>query len=47
MYTNLYFDLVGLHVQPGETVSFKLVSGVHSTTAYHTDNENGLNLRIP
>jgi len=47
MYTDLYYDPVGLHVEPGETVSFKLVSGAHSATAYHPDNENALNRRIP
>lgn len=47
MYTDLYFDPVGLHVQPGETVSFELVSGAHSATAYHPDNENAFERRIP
>ncbi|MFC6764533.1 plastocyanin/azurin family copper-binding protein [Natrinema soli] len=47
MYTDLYNDPVGLHIQPGETVSFKLVSGAHSATAYHPDNENALRRRIP
>ncbi|SEO58833.1 Plastocyanin [Halogranum amylolyticum] len=47
MYTDLYFDPVGLHVEPGETVSFELVSGAHSATAYHPDNENAFERRIP
>ncbi|WP_318567920.1 plastocyanin/azurin family copper-binding protein [Salinigranum marinum] len=47
MYTELYFDPVGLFVEPGETVSFELVSGAHSATAYHPDNPNALNRRIP
>jgi plastocyanin len=47
MYTDLYFDPVGLHVEPGETVAFELVSGAHSATAYHPDNENALRRRIP
>ena len=47
MYTDLYFDPIGLFVEPGTTVSFELVSGVHSATAYHPDNEYALNRRIP
>jgi plastocyanin len=47
MYTDLYFDPIGLHVEPGETVSFELVSGAHSATAYHPDNENAFERRIP
>ena len=47
MYTELYFDPVGLYVDPGETVSFELVSGAHSATAYDPANENALNRRIP
>jgi plastocyanin len=47
MYTELYFDPVGLHVEPGETVSFELVSGAHSATAYDPANPNALNRRIP
>jgi plastocyanin len=47
MYTELYFDPIGLHIEPGETVSFELVSGAHSATAYHPDNENAFERRIP
>jgi plastocyanin len=47
MYTELYFDPVGLYVEPGETVSFELVSGAHSATAYAEGNPNALNRRIP
>ena len=47
MYTDLYFDPIGLFVEPGTTVSFELVSGVHSATAYHPDNQGALNRRIP
>lgn len=47
MYTDLYFDPVGLHVEPGETVSFELVSGAHSATAYDPSNPNALDRRIP
>jgi len=47
MYTDLYFDPVGLHVQPGETIAFELESGSHSATAYHPDNDNALRQRVP
>ena len=47
MYTDLYFDPIGLFVEPGETVSFELVSGNHSATAYHPDNTYALDRRIP
>ncbi|WP_435348076.1 plastocyanin/azurin family copper-binding protein [Haloarchaeobius sp. HRN-SO-5] len=46
-YTELYFDPIGLLVQPGETVSFEMVSGAHSATAYHPDNTAALRRRIP
>jgi plastocyanin len=47
MYTELYFDPVALYVEPGETVSFELVSGAHSATAYDPANPNALNRRVP
>jgi plastocyanin len=47
MHTDLYFDPIGLFVEPGTTVSFELVSGVHSATAYHPDNEYARNRRVP
>lgn len=47
MYTELYFDPIGLYVEPGETVSFELVSGAHSATAYHPNNPNALERRVP
>lgn len=47
MYTDLYFDPIGLFVEPGQTVSFELVSGVHSATAYHPDNEAAFERRVP
>jgi plastocyanin len=47
MYTDLYFDPIGLFVEPGETVSFELVSGVHSAAAYHPDNEGVFERRVP
>ena len=33
------FDPIGLFVEPGETVEFVNVSGAHSSTAYHPDND--------
>ena len=39
MLTELYFDPVGLFVEPGETVSFENVSGTHSATAFHPEIE--------
>ncbi|MCT9094749.1 plastocyanin/azurin family copper-binding protein [Haloarchaeobius sp. HME9146] len=47
LYTDLYFDPIGLHVEPGDTVAFELVSGAHSATAYHPDNEAVLERRVP
>jgi len=35
-----------LHIQPGDTVSWVLISGFHSTTAYHPDHSDHP-LRIP
>ncbi|MFB6196487.1 MAG: plastocyanin/azurin family copper-binding protein [Haloplanus sp.] len=35
---SFYFDPVGLHVEPGDTVEWINESGKHSTTAYTTDN---------
>ncbi|PSP90047.1 halocyanin [Halobacteriales archaeon QS_4_69_34] len=34
----IYFDPIGLFVEPGETVSFEIVGGSHSATAYHPEN---------
>ncbi len=47
MYTELYFDPIGLYVEPGASVSFELVSGVHSAAAYHPDNEAAFGRRVP
>ncbi len=49
MYTrgsDYYFDPIGLHVEPGDTVEFVNESGAHSATAYHPDNDDH-DLRIP
>jgi plastocyanin len=41
-----YFDPVGVHVAPGDTVRWIQISGFHSITAYHPGNDNH-ELRIP
>jgi len=41
-----YFDPVGVHIAPGDTVRWIQVSGFHSITAYHPKNDNH-ELRIP
>ncbi len=42
----VYFDPVGLHIQPGDTVRWVQVNGYHSVAAYHPGNGNH-ELRIP
>lgn len=42
----VWFDPVGLWVEPGTTVRWVIESNVHTVTAYHPDNE-GHSLRIP
>lgn len=42
----LFFDPVGVWVEPGTTIRFVLVSGVHDSQAYHPDNATEL-MRIP
>jgi plastocyanin len=41
-----YFDPVGVHIAPGDTVRWVQVSGFHSITAYHPANDNH-ELRMP
>lgn len=41
-----WFDPVGVHIAPGDTVRWVQVNGFHSTTAYHPSNDNH-ELRIP
>lgn len=43
--SDYYFDPIGLHVEPGTTVTFVNDSGTHSSTAYSSD--NGKNQMIP
>jgi plastocyanin len=43
MYTEggaYYFDPIGLHVKPGDTVEWVLKSGGHSSTSYTSNNPN-------
>src|SRR5690242_21700841 len=44
--TQPYFDPIGIHVQPGDTVRWVQVSNYHSVAAYHPENSNH-ELRIP
>jgi plastocyanin len=41
-----YFDPVGVHIAPGDTVRWVQISGFHSITAYHPRNDDH-ELRIP
>jgi plastocyanin len=41
-----YFDPAGIHIAPGDAVRWVQISGFHSVTAYHPDNDNH-ELRIP
>ena len=41
-----YFDPVGVRIAPGDTVRWIQLSGFHSVTAYHPNNDNH-ELRIP
>jgi len=41
-----YFNPVGVHIAPGDTVRWVQVDGFHSITAYHPNNDNH-ELRIP
>jgi plastocyanin len=44
--TEVFFDPVGVWVEPGTTIRFILVDGVHDSQAYHPDNATDL-MRIP
>lgn len=44
--TQVWFDPIGLHVEPGQTVRWVVQSNVHTTTAYHPKNDHH-SLRIP
>ncbi|MFB6284874.1 MAG: plastocyanin/azurin family copper-binding protein [Halobacteria archaeon] len=42
-----YFDPVGLHVEKGDTVEWKVVAGNHTSTAYKKGNSSSKNTLIP
>jgi len=42
----VWFDPIGVWVEPGSTIRWKIKENVHTVTAYHPDNENR-SLRIP
>ncbi|MFP4175145.1 MAG: plastocyanin/azurin family copper-binding protein [Halobacteriales archaeon] len=42
-----YFDPIGLHVEPGDTVRWVNVEGSHSSTAYEEGNGGAEETRIP
>ncbi|MFB6068918.1 MAG: plastocyanin/azurin family copper-binding protein [Halobacterium sp.] len=42
-----YFDPIGLFVEPGETVTWEIKSGAHSSTAYKEGNGPATVTRIP
>ncbi len=44
--SRVWFDPVGLYVEPGTTVRWIVRDNVHTTTAYHPRNDNH-SLRIP
>lgn len=43
---DVWFDPIGLWIEPGQTVRWTVVANVHTTTAYHPRND-GHSLRIP
>jgi len=45
--TTYYFDPIGLYVEPGETVTFRIESGNHSATAYTRSNPQSDERRVP
>ncbi len=44
--SQVWFDPIGLYVEPGTTVRWIVRDNVHTTTAYHPDNEQH-SLRLP
>jgi len=43
---NVWFDPIGIHINPGQTVRWIVSQNVHTTTAYHPRNVNH-SLRVP
>lgn len=46
MGANVWFDPIGIYIEPGRTVRWVVSENVHTTTAYHPRNANH-SLRIP
>lgn len=44
--SHVWFDPIGLWVEPGTTIRWNIVANVHTVTAYHPDNDQH-SLRIP
>lgn len=44
--SDVWFDPIGVYVEPGTTIRWEIHSNAHSTTAYHPRNEHR-ELRIP
>ena len=44
--TQTWFDPIGVHIMPGQTIRWVLKENVHTTTAYHPRNDMH-SLRIP
>src|SRR5580765_5099538 len=44
--TKVWFDPIGVRIEPGQTVRWIVHSNVHTTTAYHPQNDLH-SLRIP
>jgi plastocyanin len=44
--SKVWYDAIGLLVQPGTTLRWMIMANVHSVAAYHPDNDNH-SLRIP
>jgi plastocyanin len=43
---NVWFDPIGILIEPGQTIRWVVTESVHTTTAYHPQNNNH-SLRIP
>jgi len=44
--SEVWFDPIGVHIKPGQTVRWIVTENVHTTTAYHPENDMH-SLRIP
>ena len=43
---HVWFDPIGIYVEPGQTIRWQVMQNVHTATAYHPKNDNHC-LRIP